>query len=141
MKNQAELRNCPKCNGFFNYTGIRDLCGQCVAIEEKMYEEVYRFLRRRENRSATIEQIVDETGVTKELLHKWLRRGRLQPSMFPNLGYPCENCGELTKTGKLCVSCTDSIQSDLRQHEAAEEFRETVKGNEASTYYSDRKRN
>ena len=141
MKNQAELRNCPQCNGFFNYTGIRDLCGQCAAKEEKIYEEVSRFLRKRENRTATIEQIVDETGVTKELLHKWVRKGRLQPSMFPNLGYPCEKCGELTKTGKICVSCSDTLQSDLRQHEAVEEIKETVNKIETTTYYNERKRN
>lgn len=141
MKSQAELRNCPQCNGIFNYTGISDLCGQCAAKEQKIFEVVYRFLRRRENRTATIEQIVEATDVPEVLLHKWVRRGRLQPTMFPNLGYPCDNCEELTKTGKLCVSCMDTLQSDLRQLEAIKEFRDVIEQNEDSTYISRRTRN
>ena len=46
-------------------------------MKKRMYEEVYRFLRRRENRAATIERIVEVTGVTEDLLHKWVRKGRL----------------------------------------------------------------
>ena len=103
-----------------------------------MYEEVYRFLRRRENRAATIERIVEVTGVTTDLLHKWVRKGRLQPTMFPNLGYPCDKCGKLTSVGKLCVVCTEELNSDLRMHEAAEEFREAIKENEEKTFYSNR---
>ena len=141
MKNQAELKNCPTCGGFFNYTGIREVCGKCAQDEEKMYEEVYRFLRRRENRAATIERIVEMTGVTETLLHRWVRRGRLQPAMFPNLGYPCDNCGALTTSGKLCVACTEKIQTDLKQFEAAQEFREAIKQNEKVTYHTDRNGN
>lgn len=140
MKNQAELRNCPTCNDFFNYTGIRDVCINCARKEEKMYEDVYRFLRRRENRAATIERIIEETGVTESLLHKWVRKGRLQPTMFPNLGYPCDNCGGLTTKGKLCVTCMNNLQNDLRQLEAAEEFREAVSKTDESTYHSDRRK-
>lgn len=136
----AELRDCPKCGDFFNYTGLRDVCAKCAANEEKMYEEVYRFLRRRENRAATIERIVEVTGVTETLLHQWVRKGRLQPALFPNLGYPCDNCGKLTNTGKLCGGCTEAITKDLRTFEAVKEFRNAVVANEKATYHTDRKR-
>lgn len=136
----AELRNCPTCGDFFNYTGIRDVCGKCGMAEEKMYEEVSRFLRRRENRAATIERIVEMTGVEETLLHKWVRKGRLQPAMFPNLGFPCDNCGKLTTRGKLCEECTEAIQTDLSRHEAAQEFRKSISDNDRSTYLSNRKR-
>lgn len=136
----AELRDCPKCGDFFNYTGLRDVCAKCAVNEEKMYEEVYRFLRRRENRAATIERIVEATGVTETLLHQWVRKGRLQPALFPNLGYPCDNCGKLTSSGKLCASCTADIKNDLRTFDAALEFREAVEANDKATYHIDRNR-
>ncbi|WP_342513001.1 TIGR03826 family flagellar region protein [Sporosarcina sp. FSL K6-1522] len=135
----AELRDCPTCGEFFNYTGVRDVCAKCFANEEKKYEEVYRFLRRRENRAATVERIVEATGVTDTLLHKWVRKGRLQPALFPNLGYPCDNCGKLTNKGKLCESCTATIENNLRTFEAAREFRETVEQQQRGTYLKDRK--
>src|SRR3954469_9632170 len=122
----AELRDCPTCGDFFNYMGLREVCSKCAASEEKMYDEVYRFLRRRENRAATIERIVEVTGVTETLLHQWVRKGRLQPALFPNLGYPCDNCGKLTTTGKLCVGCTADINNELRTFEAAQELREAL---------------
>lgn len=138
MKNTAELRDCPTCGKFFNYTGIRDVCVSCAQKEEKKYEEVYRFLRKRENRAATVERIVEATGVEEDLLHKWVRKGRLQPTMFPNLGYPCDRCGRLTSSGKLCEACTTELQSDLEQFEAAEELRSAVKKDEERTYYTKR---
>lgn len=141
MKNQAELRNCPTCNGFFNYTGIREVCIECAQKEEKMYEDVYRFLRKRENRAATIEKIVEQTGVTESLLHQWVRKGRLQPTMFPNLGYPCEQCGGLTTKGKLCESCVTSLKNDLQQLEAVEDLRDAFNQGKESAYHSERKRN
>ena len=136
----AELRDCPSCGEFFNYTGVREVCAKCAMSEEKMYEEVYRFLRRRENRAATVERIIEETGVTESLLYKWVRKGRLQPAMFPNLGYPCDNCGKLTNRGKLCVDCTSTIQDDLKKFEAVKEFREAIEEKDRATYLSDRTR-
>jgi flagellar operon protein (TIGR03826 family) len=134
----GELKNCPSCNEFFNYTGLREVCNKCAVNEEKLYENVYRFLRKRENRAATIERIVEVTGVEESLLHKWVRKGKLQPAMFPNLGYPCDNCGKLTTQGKLCVNCVAELKSGLRQFDAATEFRNKVNEHEA-TYRKDRK--
>lgn len=133
----AEIRNCPSCGDFFNYTGMRDVCYKCAQKEEELYQIVYRFLRKRENRAATVERIVEATGVSKDLLYKWVRKNRLQPAVFPNLGYPCDQCGHLTKTGKLCSKCQDELKKDLRTFEAAKEFRETVSKNDRKTYLSE----
>ena len=97
----AEIRNCSTCNGIFNYTGILDICPKCAREEEEMYKKVYQFLRIRENRTATVERIVEETGVPTPLLFNWLRKGHLRASQFPNLGYPCVNCGELIEFRKI----------------------------------------
>ncbi len=135
----SELKDCPTCGEFFNYTGIRDVCAKCSAEEEKMYEIVYRFLRKRENRAANIERIVEATGVTETLLHKWVRKGRLQPTLFPNVGYPCDNCGKVTNTGKLCDNCKNQITNDLKTFDAALEFREAITQRDKGTYHTDRK--
>ncbi|KGR80620.1 TIGR03826 family flagellar region protein [Ureibacillus manganicus] len=134
----AELRNCPSCGEFFNYIGVRDICHKCAQQEEDMYQIVYRFLRKRENRAATVERIVEATGVKEEMLYTWVRKGRLHPAVFPNLGYPCDNCGRLTNQGKLCENCTSELKSDLRTFEAAKEFREEIKNREKGTYLSER---
>ena len=136
----GELKNCPSCGEFFNYTGMREVCNNCAMNEEKQYEIVYRFLRKRENRAATVERIVEVTGVDESLLHKWVRKNRLQPAMFPNLGYPCDSCGKITNQGKLCKTCTEDLKSGLRQFDAAKEFRDKVANQDHGTYHADIKR-
>ncbi len=135
----AELRNCPNCDSFFNYTGVRDVCHNCAQKEEELYQIVYRFLRKRENRAATVERIEEATGTDRELLYKWVRKGRLHPAIFPNLGYPCDNCGHLTNTGKLCERCQENLKSELRMFEAAKEFRDSLSIRERRTYHMDRR--
>lgn len=137
----GEVKNCPKCNALFNYNGIREICSKCSAAEEDMYEIVYRFLRKRENRAATVDRIVEVTGVEESLLHSWVRKGRLQTALFPNLGYPCDSCGKLTNVGKICENCQKKLKGDLNKLEAAKEFREAVKKHDRGTYLSDKKRN
>lgn len=134
----AEIRNCPECNEFFNYTGLRDVCHKCAQKEEDLYQIVYRFLRKRENRAANVDRIEEATGVKKDLLFKWVRKGRLHPAMFPNLGYPCDNCGHLTTTGKLCDKCQNELKADLRTFDAAKEFREDIAARERGTYLADK---
>lgn len=133
----AELRTCPICDAFFNYTGLREVCHNCASKEEEMYQVVYRFLRKRENRAANIDRIIEATGVDRELLYKWVRKGRLHRAMFPNLGYPCDNCGHLTTSGKLCEKCQNEIKSGLRTFEAAKEFRESILSQDRITYHKD----
>ncbi|MEG0438875.1 TIGR03826 family flagellar region protein [Solibacillus cecembensis] len=136
----AELRNCPMCDEFFNYTGLREVCHKCALKEEDLYQVVYRFLRKRENRAANVDRIEEATGVDRELLYKWVRKGKLHPAVFPNLGYPCDNCGHLTTSGKLCEACQGSLKSDLRTFDAAKDFRDGIVNQERGTYLADKKR-
>lgn len=132
----AELRNCPNCGGIFNYNGLRDMCPKCVQIEDDIYEKVYKFLRKRENRAASVERIVEATDVTPELLYKWIREKRLHTAMFPNLGYPCDMCGNLTQSGKLCRECQDKLKEDLKTFDSNIEFQN--KKEKRTTYLSNR---
>lgn len=127
------------CDAFFNYTGVRDVCYNCAQKEEDMYQVVYRFLRKRENRAANVERIEEATGVDRNLLYKWVRKGRLHPAVFPGLGYPCDNCGHLTNKGKLCEKCQSIIKSDLRTFEGAKEFRDDIIRRDRGTYHSEKK--
>lgn len=129
----ADLNNCPKCGALYIKNNVRDVCEKCYKEEEKRYEIVYKFLKKRENRSATKDTVVEETGVEEELLYKWVRKGRLQLAQFPNLGYPCAKCGTIIREGKLCANCTGGILNDLQLHEKEEKRKEQI---QKRTYYS-----
>ena len=86
----AELMNCPNCGSLFVKTNLRDVCETCYKEEEQAFETVYKFIRKRENRTATIYEASEGTGVDEELIFKFIKTGRLELAQFPNLGYPCE---------------------------------------------------
>lgn len=133
----AELANCTRCDAVF-VKSIREICQNCYKEEEKAFDTVYRFLRVRQNREATLLEIVEATEVEEELIIKFIKEKRLRTSQFPKLAYPCEKCGGNILSGKLCAACSKELINDLEQHEKREirknELKEKVK--ETQIYYS-----
>ncbi|GEN47159.1 TIGR03826 family flagellar region protein [Alkalibacillus haloalkaliphilus] len=112
----GELANCPNCGELF-VKGAQTVCQTCFQEEEEKFEKVYNFIRKKKNRTATMSQVSDETGVEKSLIQKWLRQRRIQPGTFPNLTYQCERCDTQIYEGKLCLDCAGDLKSDLQQGE------------------------
>ncbi|WP_010676919.1 TIGR03826 family flagellar region protein [Bacillus timonensis] len=135
----AELMNCPNCGGLFVKTNIRDVCENCYKEESKAFEMVYKFIRRRENRTATIFETSEGTGVDEELIIKFIRTGRLQLAQFPNLGYPCQKCRTIIREGNLCIDCTKELRTELSTFEKEQERMKELKERNKSTYFAEKK--
>ncbi|WP_433744813.1 TIGR03826 family flagellar region protein [Falsibacillus pallidus] len=134
----AEITNCPTCNSIFAKNAFRDVCDKCFKEEEKQYDTVYGFLRKRENRAATIPTIVAQTGVPEDLIHKFVRKGRFNIAHFPNLGYPCDKCGTIIKQGKICENCSSSLRADLQSFQNEQKRAAEIREKEKATYYSNK---
>ena len=130
-----KLVNCPNCNEIFVKNKFRDVCPKCWKQEEEDYNTVYQFMRKRENRAATIEQVVMQTGIKEELILKFIKKGRIQITHFPNLGYPCDRCGRVIRTGKLCEKCTAELREDLQTFQTEEKRKQELLKREKATYY------
>ncbi|MGR7912042.1 hypothetical protein ACU64V_22055 [Lysinibacillus capsici] len=104
--------------------------------EEDIFSELHHFLLRKNNRYLTNEEVVALTGVSSELLYKWVKAGKLKNSIFPNLGAPCERCGQITQA-KICVNCSSSIVGTLKQEEKDRAWFNQIQRNHvrASTYH------
>lgn len=131
------LENCPVCGRLFVRSPFRDICPSCHEEEERQFQTVVQFLRRRENRLATMEQIVDATGVPETLLVKFIKSGRLTLAQLPNLGYPCDRCGKLIREGRMCADCSKDLQGQLEMVKKEEQKKKQV----FRTYYTDKERN
>ena len=132
----AELANCTRCNALF-VKSLRVICQKCYKDEEEAFQIVYRFLRDRKNREATILEIVEETGVEEEIIIKFVKEKRLTPKDFPMLAYPCDRCGKDITTGTICSSCTEELRKDLAEFEEDEKKRqEREKQEKANIYFS-----
>lgn len=132
----GELDNCAKCDKLFVRTPIQDVCPDCYKEEQKLFESVYDYIRKKENRTATLVEVSEATKVEETLIIKWIRMGKLKLAQFPNLGYPCEKCKTLIRQGRVCDSCARGIQADLRKLENEERL---TKENRA-TYLSTKRK-
>ncbi|KHF39618.1 TIGR03826 family flagellar region protein [Halalkalibacter okhensis] len=116
-----DVANCPKCGQIF-VKALRPICQHCYKEQEANYETVSKFMRRKQNRMASIREVHEKTDVPLEQIHQFVREGRLLVTHFPNLGYPCESCGAIIQDGRLCSSCTDNIKGGLEKLQKEKEF-------------------
>lgn len=133
-----DLSNCPECGEIYIKSKFRDVCEKCWREEEAAYDTVSKYMRKRENRAATMLQVVEATGIPEFLILKFIKTGKLQITQFPNLGYPCDKCGAIIRTGRLCVSCAGEIVNDLKEFERQEEFKQKV-NSQKGTYLAKEK--
>lgn len=134
----AELANCKYCGNVF-VKSMRDICQACYKEEESAFQKVANFLRQRKNRTATLYEISDATGVEEEQIIKFLKEKRLTSSQAPMLSYPCERCGTDITEGIICLNCKNELTKDLQEYEKYEmEKSKEEQKNKAgeSTYYS-----
>lgn len=129
----SQLDNCPNCGQIYVQNAFREVCEACYKEEEVQYQTVYKFIRQRENRMASLDQVVDGTGVAESLILKFIRKGRIQLAHFPNLGYPCDRCGRMIREDKLCASCKKDIHGQLSQLDREEERQRKIRS-EGRTY-------
>lgn len=133
----GELDNCSNCGNLYVKVS-RSVCPDCVKEEEKKFQTVYEFMKKRINRQATIPEITEGTGVEQELIIKFVKERRLRSSQFPNLTYPCEKCGDQIQEGKLCSACAKALTSDLTYQDQLDgiKARNKAEENKATTYFA-----
>ncbi|WP_275899450.1 TIGR03826 family flagellar region protein [Bacillus piscicola] len=134
----GSLENCPRCGRLF-VKGIRSICQTCHQDIEKKFQLVYTFIRKRENREATMMEVVEATGVSEADITRFIKEGRLHLSQLPNITYPCELCGKGIRSGRICEGCHHGIQDDLEAQEREKEREkkaEDERQNRYRTYHS-----
>lgn len=65
-----EIVSCPKCKALFVRNKFRNYCDNCYKDEEKMFDKVSHFLKKRDDRMATLDLVIKETGIEEDLLIK-----------------------------------------------------------------------
>jgi flagellar operon protein (TIGR03826 family) len=106
------LMNCPQCGKLF-IKRIRENCDVCHQEEEKQYDVVYKFIRRSENRNATLLDVSEATKVPEFRIIQFIHQGRIRVKGYPNFAYPCDGCQAPINEGRLCEECKNRIKSDL----------------------------
>ncbi|WP_349408641.1 TIGR03826 family flagellar region protein [Pseudalkalibacillus sp. SCS-8] len=130
----AELANCVQCGRLFAKS-YRPTCEQCYKEDERLFEIVYKFIRKKANRQASIMEVSKATEVPEKTILRFVKEGRIRASQFPGLSYPCDRCGEGILEGRICNSCNQSLQKDLRTHD---EVTQKQQMKERITYHTEK---
>lgn len=129
-----DIVNCTRCGGIYVKNPVRDICDQCYKEEEEAFDKVSSYLKKREHRTASMLQVVRDTGVPEELIMKFIKKGRIKLVQFPNLAYPCEKCGKPIQTGKFCDECITEFKTELEIYEKEEQWKKEME--EKRAYYA-----
>ena len=105
------VRNCRKCGKLFNYMSGMPICPACKDKLEEKFQEVKKYIR--ENRMADIKEVAEECEVEVGQIQQWIREERLEFTAESPVKIPCENCGEMIRSGKYCDKCKREMTNNL----------------------------
>lgn len=124
--------NCPRCGRLFA-KAFREVCQVCTKEIEMEYDKCLQYLR--EEKTATIQETSEATGVSIKQITKFIKEGRISVANNPNMSYPCEVCGILIREGNMCDSCRQRLTRDLRTAQEEVSNQAQQQANHASRAY------
>lgn len=81
-------------------------------LEEK-FQVVKQFIK--DNPSANIQTVADETETSVKTIKQWVREERLTFAEGSLVGLECENCGANILTGRFCDKCKNKVHNEIAQ--------------------------
>ncbi|MGE5328903.1 MAG: MerR family transcriptional regulator [Deltaproteobacteria bacterium] len=97
-----ELNKCAKCGKLF--PSNEDLCSNCLSQDLQDLETVRKFLLDNPKVN-TIEEICNETGVTKKDVLRYISKGRFDDITHLGEFFTCIYCKKPIKRGRYCDDC------------------------------------
>lgn len=106
-----DVRNCRKCGKLFNHIVGIPICPSCREALEKSFQEVKKYIR--EHRTADIKEVAEACEVEVSQIQQWIREERLEFTPESPVKLPCENCGEMIRSGRFCEKCKRDMANNL----------------------------
>lgn len=130
---QKNMEKCPECGGHvvYKYSGIYE-CEECHKEIYDDFGKVKKYIEEHGPSPANV--IADETGVSMNVINKFLRRGRVEIPEGSGFYITCEICGAPIRFGRVCMECAVK-SSGTKQGYFMEEAGERVKGSTDKMYY------
>lgn len=124
---EANTQVCRRCRRFFTYVGYGYMyCQHCKKKDEEDFNKVRDYIYA--NGTATIMQVVAETGVEQPYVKQFLREGRLIIPESSPIFIKCESCGCDIRSGRYCTDCGARLSKELKSAAILHEMGEKPKG-------------
>lgn len=114
---KLNIKNCVRCNKIFAPTSGEKICPDCRAAELEMEERVKTYVR--EHRGATVNQVIEESGVPAKLVWRMIQQGLFENAGLVNAEYPCNVCGKIITTGLYCSECASKLKENAQKFVAS----------------------
>ncbi|WP_232336701.1 flagellar protein [Planococcus lenghuensis] len=122
-----------------------DYCLNCFEDIEQDFKYVADFLKKEQNRYATLQEVSKAAEVSEKRIMEFIRGGRIFAEDYPNLGYECAQCGTLIKRQVLCNDCYErystAVDEMMTREKAKDEIRKAQHGHQNEAQYWRLKRN
>lgn len=131
------VANCSRCGKVYlknNY----GMCTNCIKDIETEYEKCLKFLR--ENRTCTVQELSDETGVDMKQIVKFIREGRISIKNNPNMTYGCDVCGSQIREHTICEPCRARLSKEAQNLQEDELRKSELRAKEKQTIFNIRDR-
>lgn len=131
------VENCKRCGKIYIKNNF-GMCSSCVKDIETEYEKCLQFLR--ENRTCTIQELSDGTGVDMKQIVKFIREGRISIKDNPNMTYECDICGTPIRKNNICDNCRTRLVKDIEHLQGDEEQKKIRDEQQSNAVYKIRNR-
>ena len=106
-----QFKKCKTCGRIFqSISGFE--CPDCIDEREKKFALVKEYLYQEPG--ASLDMIVENTGVDSKLVIRFLKEGRLEMQNSGGL-LKCEKCGAPVSSGTMCNACKDKLSRAMQR--------------------------
>lgn len=107
----SDQRVCSVCGKEFEADNIKLLCYDCRRIDRHLFGIIRDFLY--DHPGASVNDVVENLGVTSTVVLKYLREGRLETVGQVKL-LNCEVCGKPISYGTKCQDCQHKLEHSFQ---------------------------
>ncbi|AKL93796.1 hypothetical protein CACET_c02800 [Clostridium aceticum] len=108
------LINCPKCGRLIRDSGDGEvLCNRCAEAEGNPYKVIREYVYH--HQGASVMEVAEATGVSKNLILKYVKEGRLSLLEERSILAHCPKCGAVLESGRACSRCLRDALSEERE--------------------------
>ena len=106
------LINCNQCGTLFHSHGGGRRCPECLLAEEDAFRTMLEYLR--EPGARTVPAIAEATGISVQLITRWLRQKRIQMDLLPG-ELQCHRCRAPVEGGSFCDDCRLALAKEVAE--------------------------
>lgn len=96
------LQYCIRCQKLIS-SRLYPVCGDCLEQEKGELKKIEEYLL--DHPTATTDMLQDKLGIEKRWIIHYIRERRVDLIKFPQLTYPCKECGIGIQRGEYCPRC------------------------------------